>query len=102
MIFGKIVLVFDFYIDFVFFYIPVTECARHRRQYIGYGYGQQYGLYSQGWMNNRYLNPQGHSWNNNFNWNQGNRYPEWYYNTSNTVQLSILCFIVSVCYILIV
>ncbi|UJR32233.1 hypothetical protein I4U23_019699 [Adineta vaga] len=83
--------------------ILVTESSRHRRQYGGYGYaqqyGSQYGLYGpggQGWtnnnnnnnMNNRYPNQQGYGWNSNNNWNQGNRRPEWYYNTANTIQYS--------------
>jgi hypothetical protein len=89
-------------------FLLVTESARHRRQYNGYGdarqygsqYGSQYGLYGpggQGWsnsnnMNDLYSNPQGYGGNNNFNWNNGNRRPEWYYNTANTIQSSFLCF----------
>lgn len=91
----------------------VTQCAdRHRRQYNGYGYaqqyGSQYGLYGpggQGWSNNNnngYPNQQGLGWNSNFNWNQGNQRPEWYYNTSATNQSSILCFILLLMYILLV
>lgn len=51
---------------------------------------------------NRYPNAPGYGWNSNFNWNQGNRRPEWYYNTSNTVQSSILCFLLPLMYILLV
>jgi hypothetical protein len=43
--------------------------------------------------NNRYPNQQVYGMNNNLNWNQGNRRPEWYHNTSNTIQTSIFCFI---------
>ncbi|CAF0961960.1 unnamed protein product [Adineta steineri] len=97
--------------------LSVTESARHRRQYAGNGYAQQYGsdygLYGpggQGWvtnnnnnnMNNRYPNPQGFGGNGNFNWNQGNRRPEWYYNTSNTIQSSIFCFLSTIIYILVI
>jgi hypothetical protein len=96
----------------VFIFVLVTESiSRHRRQYSGYGnpqqYGSQYGMYApggQGWvnndMNNRYQNQPGYNWNNNLNWNQANRRPEWYYNTSNTIQSSILCFIFPLMYIL--
>jgi len=61
-----------------------------------------YGSGGQGWPNNNnnlYPNQQGYGWNNNYNWNQGNRVPEWYYNTANTIQSSILCFILLVIYI---
>ncbi|CAF3918550.1 unnamed protein product [Adineta steineri] len=79
--------------------ISVTESnLRRRRQYGGYNivqqYDNQYGLYGpggQGWVNNynnRYPNPN-YAWNNNWNWNQGNRRPEWYYNSSKTIQPSI-------------
>ena len=96
---------------FVFF--SVTESlSRHRRQYNPYGYNyppqqqqQQQGVYNQapqGWMNNgmNMNNPypnQGayNNWNNNLNWNQGNRQPEWYYNTSSTTRSSILSIILS-------
>jgi hypothetical protein len=53
-------------------------------------------------INTRYPNQPGFDWNNNFNWNQGTRYPEWYYNKTNTIQSSILCFILLVIYILVV
>lgn len=50
-------------------------------------------------MNNPYPNPGGYNnWNNNnnnFNWNQANRQPEWYYNTSPTIRSSILSIILS-------
>jgi hypothetical protein len=52
--------------------------------------------------NNRFSNQENYKWNNNLNWNQGNRHPEWYYNTSNTVRSSILCIIVVLLYILVV
>ncbi len=84
-------------------YILVTESGRRRRQYSGYSYAQQYanqyGLYGpggQGWVNNydnRYPNPN-YAWNNNFNWNHGNRRPEWYYNSSITIQPSFFCFLI--------
>ncbi len=66
-----------------------------------------YGPGGQGWgnnnnMNNRYPNQPGYGWNNNYNWNQGNQRPEWYYNTGNTIQSSILCFIFLVMYILLI
>ena len=76
---------------------------RVRRQYAGYNYaqqyGNQYGIYGpggQGWpnrYNDRYPNQQqGYAWNNNFNWNQGNRRPEWYYNNSSINRpLSFIC-----------
>jgi len=84
--------------------ISTTESAsRRRRQYSGYNYvqqyGNQYGLYGpggQGWVNNiynnRYPNPN-YAWNNNFNWNQGNRRPEWYYNSAKAIHPSIFCFL---------
>ena len=68
------------------FILAIDSSRRRRRQYGGYNYVQQYanqyGLYGpggQGWVNNnnnnRYPNPN-FAWNNNFNWNQGNRLPE--------------------------
>ncbi|CAF4152424.1 unnamed protein product [Rotaria sp. Silwood2] len=87
-----------------------VSASRRRRQYTGPSYaqqyGSQYGVHSPGnqeWMNNRYSNQQGPNWNNNhFNSNQGNQRPEWYYNTANTMQCSILCFVLGILYILIV
>lgn len=81
--------------------ILATESAkRKRRQYGGYGsaqqYGNQYQIYGpggQGWgsgFNNRYPNQPNNGFSNNMNWNQGNRRPEWYYNSAQTVQTSIL------------
>ncbi|UJR14548.1 hypothetical protein I4U23_001544 [Adineta vaga] len=80
-----------------------TESNRRRRQYAGYNYVQQYnnqyGLYGpggQGWVNNynnRYPNPN-YAWNNNYNWNQGVRRPEWYYNSSQIIYPSIFCSVI--------
>ena len=76
------------------------SARRRRRQYGGYGgpqqYGNQYGMYGpggQGWgnnFNNQNPNQQGYGWNNNNNWNQGNRRPEWYYNSGTSVGPSLL------------
>jgi hypothetical protein len=86
-------------------FILVTESSRRqRRQNNGYNFVQQYdnqyelyGPGGQGWVNNynnnRYPNPN-FVWNNNWNWNQGNRRPEWYYNSSKTIQPSIFCLII--------
>lgn len=71
-----------------------TDSNRLRRQY-NYiqQYGNQYGLYGpggQGWVNNydnRYPNPN-YAWNNNFVWNQGSRYPQWYYSSARVVSPS--------------
>ncbi|CAF3402880.1 unnamed protein product [Rotaria socialis] len=84
--------------------ISINESnRRHRRHNDQYGYiplyGNQFGLYGpggQGWVNNynnRYPNPN-YVWNNNFNWNHGNRLPEWYYNSGKTIQPSILCVLI--------
>lgn len=52
------------------------------------------------YANNRLPNQPGYNWNNNFNWNQGNRRPEWYYNAANTKQSSIICVLLCTLYIL--
>ena len=80
-------------------FLAIAANSRRRRQSNGYNliqqYGNQYGLYGpggQGWVNNynnRYPNPN-YAWNNNFNWNQGNRRPEWYYNSAKNINPSIL------------
>lgn len=83
-------------------FLVAEPLSRRRRQYNGYGYPQQYGPGGQGWvnnemnMNNRYPNQPGSNWNNNLNWNQANRHPEWYYNTSPTIQSSFLCILLLV------
>ena len=80
-------------------FLAIAANSRRRRQSNGYNliqqYGNQYGLYGpggQGWVNyynNRYPNPN-YAWNNYFNWNQGNRRPEWYYNSAKNINPSIL------------
>jgi len=79
-----------------YYHILETESNRVRRQYhYIQQYGNQYGLYGpggQGWVNNynnRYPNPN-YAWNTNFNWNQGHRRPEWYYNSSVMIRPSYL------------
>ncbi len=89
-------------------FLATESISRRRRQYsYAQQYGSQYGLYGpggQGWAsnNNAYPNQQGYGWNNNWNLNQGNRPPEWYYNTGNTIQSSILCLIFLPLYILVI
>jgi hypothetical protein len=81
-------------------YILATESNRRRRRQYNYvqQYSDQYGLYGpggQGWVNNynnMYPNPN-FAWNNNFNWNHGTRYPEFYYNSSKIIQPSIFSFL---------
>jgi hypothetical protein len=102
LISGLIIEIKPVKILFLNIYFLVTESGRHRRQYINNAqqYANQYGIYGpggQGWTNtnnnnNRYQN-QNSAWNNNFNLNQGNRLPEWYYNSAKTIQPSIFYLI---------
>ncbi len=98
----KLLLKFINHLIWKKFILAIESNSRRRRQYTGYNfvqqYGNQYGLYGpggQGWVNNynnRYPNPN-YAWNNNWVWNQGNRRPEWYYNSSKTNHPSIFCFL---------
>jgi len=87
-------------LKYLFILANESSSRRRRRQYnFVQQYDNQYGLYGpggQGWVNNNnnlYPNPN-FVWNNNWNWNQGTRYPEWYYSSAKTIHPSIICFLV--------
>ena len=87
-------------------FLAADSLSRHRRQYNGYGHPQQYGLYGpggqQGWMNNQMNMNNPYPNQGGYNWNQANRRPEWYYNTSPTIQSSFLCVLLLVMYVFLV